>query len=443
MTEPIADPLRAPPGLETAPSVPPRADLPGPVAGAPAGRAGRKAALGFIFAAALMDITAIGLIVPVLPKLVERFTGDAGRAAQVVGLFGATFAVVQFFCSPVQGALSDRFGRRPVLLISIFGLAADYVLMALAPNLAWLFVGRLISGATAASFSTANAYIADVTPPEKRAQSFGLMGVAFGVGFILGPSLGGLLGQINPRLPFWAAAALAGINGLYGLFVLPESLPKERRSPLVLGNANPLGSLKLYLSHPQLLQLGGVVFLFYLAHQVLQSTFVLYTGQRYGWGTGLVGVALAVSGVGSIIVQSLVVRPTVRRFQERGALYIGLACGALGLAWYATAWQGWLYWFGAPVFALFGLVGPGVNGLMSRRVSPSEQGRLQGANSGLMALAGMIGPIFFTEVFAWSIRRGRDQPGLAIYCAAAVLLAALVLAWRTPRVEPGAEAVSG
>ena len=394
--------------------------------------------MAFIFVTALVDIIAIGVIIPVLPKLVQQFMGgDAGKAAQVYGLFGATFALMQFISSPIQGALSDRFGRRPVLLISIFGLGLDYVLMALAPSLAWLFVGRVIAGVTAASFSTANAYIADVTPPEKRAQAFGLLGTAFGVGFIAGPALGGLLGQfIGPRAPFWAAAALALANGLYGLFVLPESLPKDRRAPFRIRNANPLGSLSFYRSHSELLSLAGVLLLFYLAHQVLQSSFVLYTGFRYGWGPALVAVSLMITGLGSILVQSFVVKPAVARWQERGVLYIGLSCGALGFFWYATAWNGWLYWLGAPVFALMGLVGPGINGLMSRRVKPTEQGRLQGANSGLMALAGLAGPIFFTELFAWSIAGGRQMPGLTIYVSSAILCGALYLAWRTPRAPP-------
>jgi DHA1 family tetracycline resistance protein-like MFS transporter len=422
-TIPLSDPLEVPPDIGSEP-------LP-PYEGKPP----RRAAVIFIFITALIDIIAIGVIVPVLPRLVEDFTGDPGKAAQYVGLFGATFALMQFFASPIQGALSDRFGRRPVLLISIFGLGLDYVLMALAPNLWWLFLGRIIAGITAASFSTANAYIADVTPPEGRAKAYGLMGAAFGIGFIAGPLIGGVLGSFDPRWPFWGAAALALLNGCYGLFVLPESLPKERRSPFRVRNANPLGSLQLYARSRDLTLLAGVIFLFYLAHQVLQSTFVLYTSTRYGWTTTLVGVSLAITGIGSIIVQGGVVGPVVKRFKERGALYIGLFCGMLGMIWYGTAWTGWLYWFGAPVFALMGLVGPGINGLMTRRVGPHEQGRLQGANAGLMALAGMIGPIFFTQLYAWSIRDGRDAPGLAVYVAAAVLAGALFLAWRTPKAD--------
>ena len=238
-----------------------------------------------------MDILAIGLIIPVLPNLVKQLThGDTAQAAHYVGSSGSIFGLMQFVFSPIMGALSDRFGRRPVLLISIFGLGVDYVIMALAPSIGWLFVGRTLSGITAASFSTANAYVADITPPEDRAKSFGLLGAAFGIGFVVGPAMGGLLGGIDLRLPFWVSAGLALANGIYGLFVLPESLPKERRCRFSLSKANPVGTFILLRSHPELLGLAAVIFLYFLAHQVLQSTFVLYTGYRYGWGPSMVGL---------------------------------------------------------------------------------------------------------------------------------------------------------
>ncbi|MDR3507500.1 MAG: TCR/Tet family MFS transporter [Caulobacteraceae bacterium] len=398
---------------------------------------GRKAALGFIFAAAVMDILALGIIIPVLPQLVRQFThGDTAHAAEYFGLFGTVFGLMQFVCSPIIGALSDRFGRRPVLLVSIFGLGFDYLLMANAPTIGWLFVGRVIAGITAASFSTASAYIADITPPERRAKSFGLIGAAFGVGFTVGPALGGFLGHYDLRLPFWVAAGLALANGLYGLFVLPESLPKDRRARFNLAKANPVGSFMLLRSHPQLLGLASVLFLYYLAHQVLQSTFALYTADRYHWGPQMFGFNLMGIGIGNILVQTLVIGPFVARFGERGALYTGLTCGVIGFIIYATAATPLQYWCGLPVFALMGLVQPGYQGLMSRRVAPTEQGRLQGANSGLMALAGIIGPELFTGVFAWSLRaRGLVLgEGTAIYLAAAVLSVALVIAaWVTAR----------
>ena len=401
----------------------------------------RKAALGFIFATALMDILAIGIVIPVLPNLVKGFThGDTGAAADYVGLYSAVWALMQFVFSPVQGALSDHFGRRPVLLASIFGLCADYVLMALAPNVGWLFVGRIISGITAASFSTANAYIADITPPEERAASFGLMGAAFGIGFILGPALGGLLGQVDPRLPFWGAAALAFVNGLYGLFVLPESLPKARRAPFRLANASPLGSLRLLLHYPGLLQLGAVMFLYFLAFQPLQSVTVLYTGFRYGWRPGAMGLFLGGWGLGSILVQARLVKPMVKRFQERGALYIGLACAAAGMFVFGWAPTGLWFLAGLPLSALVGLVQPGVQGMMTRRIGPDEQGRLQGANASIMAMAGLIGPILATQIFRHFVTSGRHPllAGAPFYLSTLLFLAAigLALATRSTADEP-------
>jgi DHA1 family tetracycline resistance protein-like MFS transporter len=398
----------------------------------------RKAAVGFVFAVAVMDVLAMGIIIPVLPQLVKLFNhGDTAAASRYFGAFGLTFGVMQFFCSPILGALSDRFGRRPVILISVFGLGFDYFLMALSPSIGWLFLGRTISGITAASFSTASAYIADITPPDRRAKSFGLMSAAFGVGFTIGPSLGGFLGQIDLRLPFWVAGGLALLNGLYGLFILPESLPKNRRAPFVLAKANPIGSFELLRSHRELLGLAAVVFLYFLAHQVLQSTMVLYTNYRYGWGPQMMGLNLLGVGVSNIIVQTFVVGPFVSRFGERGALYTGLAAGALGFLIYATATTSLQFWLGLPVFAFMGLVQPGYQGLMTRRVGPTQQGRLQGANAGMMALAGIIGPILFTQVFAWSITppgHGLGD-GTTIFLSTAMMVTALALALGQTRVR--------
>lgn len=402
----------------------------------------RRAALGFIFAAALMDILALGIIIPVLPNLVKHFTnGDTAEAAHYVGVFGVTFGAMQFVFSPIMGALSDRFGRRPILLVSIFGLGFDYVIMALAPSVSWLLLGRVLSGITAASFSTASAYVADITPPEQRAKSFGFMGAAFGIGFVIGPAMGGFLGGIDLRLPFWVAAGLALVNGTYGLFVLPESLPRELRASFSFAKANPVGSFRLLRAYPELLGLSVVVFLYFLAHQVLNSTFVLYTGYRYGWGPAMVGLNLMGVGVGSIVVQALIVGPFVRRFGERGALYTGLAAGASGFLVYGFATTGLQFWLGLPIFALMGLVQPGYQGIMSRRVAPNEQGRLQGANAGIMAVAGIVGPMLFTGIFAWSIRGPAVGlgPGTAVYLAAAFLVLALFLAMgsrRASRVVP-------
>jgi DHA1 family tetracycline resistance protein-like MFS transporter len=373
----------------------------------------------------VIDILALGIIIPVLPRLIESFLGgDTPRAAAIYGAFGTVWALMQFICSPIIGALSDHVGRRSVILISCFGLGLDYVFMALAPSLGWLFVGRVISGITSSSISTAFAYITDVTPPEKRAAGFGTMGAAFGLGFVLGPALGGVLGNVDPRLPFWASAALALTNALYGYFVLPESLPPERRSAFSWRRANPVGSLVLLRSHPELLGLAGVNFLYLLAHNVLPSVFVLYAGYRYAWNARDVGLTLAVVGVGSMIVQGALVRPLVGRFGERRTLTMGLMAGILGFLGYAFAPNGRLFVAIVPVFAFMGLFGPSVQSLMSRRVQPPEQGQLQGANASLTGITGMLGPVLFTQVFSRAI-----SPGTALHLPGApFLLAGLLLA---------------
>ena len=341
--------------------------------------AGRRAAVIFIFITVVIDVLGFGLIIPVLPKLVEQFMGgDTARAALVYGVFGTAWSLMQFLFAPLLGAISDRFGRRKVILISCFGLGLDYIVMALAPGVGWLFVGRIISGICASNFSTAGAYIADVSPPEKRAQAFGLIGAAFGVGFVLGPALGGVLGDISPRLPFWGAAALALINASYGLFVLPESLPRERRDVFSWKKANPVGSLTLLRSHPDLLGFAGINLLFQTAHCVLPSVFVLYTGYRYGWSSSTVGFTLMAVGVFSIIVQGGLVKPAVRHLGERGSLYTGLLFGIAGFAGFALAPSAFWMWASLPVFALMGLFSPGLQSLMSKRVAPFEQGKLQG-----------------------------------------------------------------
>jgi DHA1 family tetracycline resistance protein-like MFS transporter len=317
-------------------------------------------------------------------------------------------------------------------------LGLDYILMATAPTLWWLFVGRVISGIMAASYPTAGAYIADVTPPEKRAAGFGMIGAAWGVGFVMGPALGGLLGEVNPRLPFWVAAGLTLLNALYGLFVLPESLAPESRKAFAWRRANPVGSLVLLRSHPELLGLSSVNFTYFLAHQVLPSIFVLYTGFRYGWDTRVTGLSLAIIGVFNIIVQAGLVKRIVARFGERMALFAGLLCGGVGYAIYGLAPTGIAFLSALPVFAFMGLVGPAAQGLMSRRVGPSEQGQLQGANSSIMGITGMIGPGLFTLTFASFIGAHRDwrAPGAPFLLAALLMVVALVLAWRVTSRRP-------
>jgi DHA1 family tetracycline resistance protein-like MFS transporter len=396
----------------------------------------RRATVAFIFVTVVLDVLAIGLIIPVLPMLVEDFMGgDTANAARMFGLFGTVWALMQFVCSPILGSLSDRFGRRSVILASNFGLGLDYILMALAPTIGWLFIGRVISGITGASFTTAGAYIADVTPAEKRAASYGIIGAAWGLGFVLGPALGGLLGGVDPRLPFWVAAALTLLNAMYGVFVLPESLPPDRRTAFSWQRANPLGALRLLRSHPQLLGLASVSLIYFLAHHALPSVFVLYTSYRYGWSERMVGLTLAGVGVCSTAVQGGLIKPIVARFGERRALLAGLLAGILGFLWYGTAPTGASFLIGIPVFAFLGLFGPASQGLMTRLVKPTEQGQLQGANSSLMGITGLVGPGLFTLTFATFIGSRADLhlPGAAFLLASLLLAVAAVIALRVTR----------
>lgn len=407
----------------------------------------RRAAFIFIFVTVLLDMLALGMIIPVLPKLVMGFLGDdTAKAARMLGVFGTVWALMQFFFAPLLGSLSDRLGRRPVILLSNFGLACDYVLMALAPSLGWLFAGRVISGITAASVPTASAYIADVTPPEKRAGAFGMLGTAFGLGFVLGPALGGLLGTVDPRLPFWASAGLSFANAVYGLFVLPESLPAEKRSAFSLKRANPLGSLQLLRSTDGLVLLSVLTFLGALAHESLPATFVLYAQYRYGWDQGLVGLTLAAVGVCTGIVQGALVTPIVARFGERKSLFLGLACGAVGFATYGMAARGSIFWLGIPVMAIWGLSGPAVQGLMSAKVGASDQGRLQGATGSLRGISGLLGPSIYTLALATFISPGAPfvMPGAPFVLSALLLAISLLIALtrlppqHTAKTEPGA-----
>ena len=402
----------------------------------------RKAAFIFIFATVLLDMLALGVIIPVLPTLVLQFVGgDNTSAAEIYGLFSTVWSLMQFLFSPLQGALSDRFGRRPIVLLSNFGLCFDYVLMALAPSLFWLFAGRVLSGVTAASVATANAYIADVTPPEKRAGAFGMMGVAFSVGFILGPALGGVLASYDLRLPFWFAAGLSLLNGLYGLIVLPESLPKENRSKWDWSRTNPIGSLKLLRSHAELLGYAMVSLLSDFAHSALPTVMVLYMGYRYGWDASMIGITMAIVGVATLIVQGGLIRPFVARFGERAALLTGFVFGTVGFAVIGLAPTGPWLWLGIAILSFWGLAGAAVMSLMSKRVDASEQGQLQGANASLMGIASMLGPAIFTLSYATAInpKYGFNMPGVPFLIGALFLLAAFIVSWRlTRRDQAGA-----
>lgn len=402
------------------------------------GRA-RKAALAFIFVTVLIDVIAFGVIIPVLPHLVEEFVGgDASTASYWIGVFSTMFAAIQFFCAPIQGALSDRFGRRPVILLSCLGLGIDFIVMALAPTLAWLFVGRVFSAMFSASFTTANAYIADVAPPEQRAKSFGMIGAAFGLGFIVGPLIGGVLGGIDHRLPFWFAAGLALVNFCYGLFVLPESHPKERRTPAFdWHHAKPLGGVKLLSKFPHIWGLVAVVFIANFAHYVYPSTFVLFADVAYGWKEKQAGYVLALVGVLSVIVNVVLVGRVVKALGERRAMLFALACGIAGFIIYGFAPTGAMFLVGMPISALWAIAGPSTMALITRQVPADAQGRIQGSLSSLVSLAGIVAPGIFAGAFGFFIgpRTPLHLPGVAFLIAAALLACAWLVAWRFTDAE--------
>ena len=401
----------------------------------------RHAALGFIFVTVMLDMLAFGIAAPPLPKLISNFLGgDTAQASEYLGFFITTFAVMQFFFSPVIGLLSDRFGRRPVVLLSNFGLSLDYLVLALAPSLGWLFLGRVLAGLTSSSVPTAMAYISDVTPAEKRAKAFGLIGAAFGVGFVVGPAIGGLLGQHNPRLPFWVGAGASLLNAMYGLFVLPESLaPENRQTQMVWAKANPLGALKLLRSHAELLGLASVNFLGYIAHEVYLTVWILYGMYRFGWDTRTVGLSLAVVGVASILCSAVLVGPAVNWLGERRALLAGLFFAGAGFAMYGLAGSTWVFLGAIGVNSLWSLAGPTSQSLMTQRVSPSEQGELQGALASLRGIAMIIGPSMFSMTFAYFIAPEHRAPSAPWYLAAGLLALAFVVAVAvTSEKQPGA-----
>ena len=390
----------------------------------------RHAALGFVFVTVLLDMLAFGIIVPILPKLISEFLhGNMARSSEYMGLFVTTWALMQFFFSPILGMLSDRYGRRPVILLSNFGLGLDYVVMALAPTVGWLFLGRVLSGICSSSMPTATAYISDVTPVEKRAKAFGMFGAAFGVGFVLGPAIGGWLGAMSPRLPFWVAAAMSVLNAMYGLFILPESLAREKRqTELRWKKANPVGALKLLRSHRELFGLAVVNFLGYLAHEIYATVWVLYAMYRYNWNEKQIGISLAVVGIMSMITMAGLVGPAVKRFGERKSLFLGLFLGALGFVLYGWAPAGWIFLAVIPVNSMWGLATPPSQSMMTQRVSASEQGELQGAMSSLRGLAMIFGPGIFSTTFATCIAPGRWFPAGPWYLAAIILFVALGIA---------------
>ena len=406
----------------------------------------RKAATTFVLITVFIDVLSFGLIIPVLPHLIAGFyDGDQGKAATVSGWLSAGYWTLQFLFSPLIGALSDRFGRRPILLASNLAIGFDFIMMALATAMPLLYVGRLINGLVSANFSTAAAYISDVTAPEKRLQAFGLMGAAFGMGFVVGPALGGVLGHYDPHLPFWVAAGMSIANFFYGYFVLPESLKPELRVPLSFAKANPFGALKWLSEKPALFGLVGISFLSSFAHVVYPSTFVMYADYRYGWGAITVGLTLGAVGVFAAIVQGGLIKRILPILGERRMVLVGLMCGITGFIGYGLAPSGVWFWACLPIMAFWGLTGPAVMSLSTRLIGPSEQGRLQGATNCLSSLANIAGPVIFTQLFNGFIHTGKESgrfgielPGAGFFLAATLLIAALALAWRVTRNTPAA-----
>ncbi len=400
-------------------------------------------ALSFIFITVLIDTIGFGIVIPVLPQLIVELTGQpVNEAARIGGWLAFAYAITQFGFGPVIGNLSDRFGRRPVLLASLLAFAIDYMLMGVAPTLALLFAGRVIAGIAGGSYTTAYAYIADISPPEKRAQNFGMVGLAFGLGFILGPALGGLIGEhFGTRAPFFVAGGLALLNAAYGYFILPESLPRERRRAFDIRRANPVGALlQLRRYQPVVLSLAMALFIWQLGHQALQATWAFYTIYRFEWTPGMVGASLAVVGLTAAIVQGGLVRVIIPRIGERRAVRLGMASGLAGFLVYAFAAQGWMMFAGIVVAAFSGLAYPSMNALMSQQVQPDAQGELQGAVASLLSLATIIGPPLMTQLFGYFTGPTApfQLPGAAFLMAAALTIGSLLL---FQRVGAGERAV--
>ena len=403
----------------------------------------RQAAVIFILVTVTLDILAMGLIIPVLPKLILDFLGGKMTdAANWNGWFALVFALMQFFCSPLLGVLSDQFGRRPVILLSNLGLGLDYVVMALAPTIGWLFLGRIIAGITTSSIPTAMAYIADVTPKEKRAGAFGMIGIAFGIGFAFGPAIGGLLSNFNPRLAFWAAAGLSLTNWLWGYLFVPESLSRDRRKEFALRRANPVGSLTLLRSHHELWRLATIQFLAYLAHNVF-SVWALYAIFRYNWDQLTIGISLMVVGVCTAIISGGLTGRMVKRFGEKRTLYIGQFFGSAGMFLAGLARSGAMLFASLPIISLWNISMPAAQSMMTHRVNEREQGELQGAIQSMRSITFIIGPVLFSQVFSWFInpKHSIHVPGAPYFLAAALLFTAMLMSTRI-RQDPAKSVTS-
>lgn len=383
----------------------------------------KQAAVGFIFITLLIDVTGLGIIIPVMPTLIKELTGsDNSQAASYGGWLLSAYAIMQFLFAPIIGGLSDRYGRRPVLLASLFGFGVDYLFLAFAPTLGWLFLGRIIAGIMGASFTTAGAYMADISTPEKRAQNFGMIGAAFGLGFIVGPVIGGLLGGLGSRMPFIVAAVLSLINWLYGYFILPESLSQENRRKFEWKRANPIGTLKSLFRYPVIAGLLISLSLVYISAHAVQSNWAFYTMEKFKWDETMVGISLGVVGLVFAIVQGGLIRIIIPKLGQERSVYVGLGLYSLGFILYAAATHGWMMYAVTIVYCTGSIAGPALQGIMSSVVPANEQGELQGGFTSLMSLTSIFGPLIMSELFSYF-----TQPNIHYYFPGAALTLGAVL----------------
>jgi DHA1 family tetracycline resistance protein-like MFS transporter len=397
-----------------------------------------KAALGFILITVLIDVVGFGIIIPVMPKLIaDLIHGDMSAAAGWGGALMAAYATMQFLCAPLLGNLSDKYGRRPVLLFSLFGFGIDYLLVAFAPTIWWLLIGRIVAGITGASFSTASAYIADISPPEKRAQNFGMIGAAFGLGFIIGPLIGGLLGSFGPRVPFFAAAGLSLANWLYGYFVLPESLSKENRRPFDWKKTIPGLSLKQLTKYPAVSGLVISLTLVYIGAHAVQTTWSYYNIGKFQWSEKMVGYSLAFIGLMIALVQGGLIRFIIPKIGQEKSLYIGLFLYSLGVLLFAFAANTWMMFAFCVIYCLGGIAGPAIQGIISSHVPPNEQGELQGSLTSLMSLTTIFGPVLMTALYAYFTKAGAPVyfPGAPFLMGAILFIVSSVLAYLALKKE--------
>lgn len=396
----------------------------------------KSAAIGFIFITMLIDITGWGIIIPVIPKLIQELIhDDVSEAAKIGGWIAFAYAITQFIFAPIIGNLSDKFGRRPIILISLFAFGLDYILLALAPNITWLFIGRIIAGISGASITTASAYIADVSTPENRAKNFGMIGAAFGLGFIIGPVIGGLLGQFGSRVPFYAAAVLCLLNFLYGYFILPESLPEHNRREFSLKRANPIGAFLNLRKYPQLIGLVISIFLLYTASHAVHSNWGYYTIYKFNWDEKMIGLSLGAIGLLVGLVQGLLIRWVNPKLGNEKSVYVGMGLYTFGMLLFALATESWMLFVFLIPYCLGGIAGPAMQSLISGQVPPNEQGEIQGTLSSLMSASAIVGPPMMSTVFYYFTHK--EAPfqfaGAHFVLGAFLMLVSTIIAYYTLR----------